>query len=612
MKHAIQIQDIHNDTQFIVMVAPQGKCSFLKRNIELKKPIYAGYYLKFLADQEHCIVLFLCREDLENLKNIMVANGLLLSTPFFGLENEFEGLDHLILGVPEIFRTISTFDLRNDLVNLKINDGTFPIWKDEWCFSSFKLREFSKFQEIHERLRDQSIVMTKFRYDFDNHISAYVLHNDEFDLPAMSTRFWIDRRVTEAYNLAEFEKKQQKICKFISDLYYVLNVVAYTIHDQHGVIAFVSHETYGVFTPLKFSKFLSDLSFDHWDKLKQMFAETFDFNFEKWLKVYTSFDKEAYENGRWNIPLEHKISPNPISCMRKVINPNLENKEKMLTFSNIPHSFEISITTYNLLRNGSESYLVNMDRTSKRLKNWSERSIYVMNALKKAKSDIFCLQELDGKHGMLSSLHLKNSLPDHNYVISEMGKSDDKPCQCAIVYNANKFKLQGSKELWNKFRFVLARFLHIQSNKIFCIVSVDCKNGQSESKEATRVKQLEILFKYFNIPENHADVYLMCGSFYSDPQIASRTHGKYTFRNRVHSEMESNGFENISGHDITYHGCNPCTFDYIYFKGLPQSNLFMTYIERSIDSKDAETPLPDLEKGQGSDHIPVTLKLGFE
>lgn len=611
MKHAIPILDIHSDTQFIGMVVPEGKCSFFTEEIELKKPIYAGFFLKFLADQRHCIVLFLCREDLKNLKSIMVSNGLLLSTPFYQLENDVEGLDHVILGVPEIFRAISTFDLKNDLKNIEINDGTFPIWKDEWCFSSNKLGNFSNFKEIDERLKDKSIVMTKFRYDFDSYMSGYVLHNNMFHFPAMSTRFWIDRRVTEAYNPDDLEKRQQKICQFIKNLYYSFDVVAYTVHDQHGVIVFVSHEAYGIFTPDTFSKFLSELPLIEIQKLKELFADTtYDFNFDKWFEVYKSFDKEAYENGRWHIPLNVKYTSNPISSMRKVTNPDLENDEKMLTLSNVPESFKISITTYNLLRNGFESHFSHIDRTSKRLKNWLKRSIYIRSALKKANSDIFCLQEIDGEHGMLSTLDLKNSLPKHQYVISKVGKSGGKPCQCAIVYDATKFTLKESKELSNNFRFIITRFLHTESNKIFCIVSVDCKQGQNESKEAIRVKQLEKLLQLFE-SSNDTDVYLICGSFYSDPQIASRTHGKYTFQNKVHSQMESNGFENISGHDITYHGWSPCTFDYIYFKSSPRSNLLMKQVERSIDSEKATIPLPNENKKQGSDHIPVTVKVGF-
>lgn len=617
MKHAIQIQDIHNNTQFIVIVAPQGECHFLGEKIELEKPIYAGFFLKFLTEQEHCIVLFLCQKDLRKLKNIMVSNGLLLSNPVYQLENNVEGLDYIMFGVPHIFRAMTNFDLNNDLWNIEINDGTFPIWKDEWCFSSPKLKSFSKFTEIHERLKDRNIVMTKLRYDFDNNMSAYVLRNDDFDLPAMSTHFWIHRRVPEAYNSGDFERRQQKLCEFISELYFELDIVAYTVHDQHGVIVFVSHEAYGIFTPFKFSKFLSELSISGTHTLKQMFLKTIpDFNFDKWFEIYTSFGKEAYENGRWNIPVDIKYSSNPISSMRKVINPDLENNEKRLTTTQVPHnSFEISITTYNLLRNGSESYFAGIDQDSKRLKNWYDRSAYIRRALKKANSDIFCLQEIDKEHGMLSTLYLKKLLPDHEYVISITGKSNDKPCQCVIVYNAKKFRLEDNesvKEIWDGFRFIIARFIHVYSNKRFCIVSVDCKQGQNESKEAKRVKQLEILFKFFK-KFGDSYVYLICGSFYSDPQLASRTHGKYTFQNKVHSEMESNGFENISGYDVTYHGWSPCTFDYIYLKSSPQSELLMTNVERNIDSKAAATPLPNMdnEQQQGSDHIPVTVTLQF-
>ena len=110
MKQAIQIQDIHNNTQFIVMVAPEGECYFLNKKIKLEKPIYAGFFLKFLTEQEHCIVLFLCQEDLKKLKDNMVSNGLLLSNPFYQLEDDVEGLDHIMFGVPHIFRALSSFE----------------------------------------------------------------------------------------------------------------------------------------------------------------------------------------------------------------------------------------------------------------------------------------------------------------------------------------------------------------------------------------------------------------------------------------------------------------------------------------------------------------------
>ena len=621
MKHTLQIRDIHNNTQFIIRVVPQGSLSFFGIFLTLKQPIYVGFFLKMISDQkENCIVSFVYEEDLEKLEKILTSKALLLDTPHFKLKQKIQGLDdyYVLLGLPESFNQISTFEKEN-LVNIKIHDGTFPMWKDEWCqHRLLSSKDFPDFKMVNDKLRDPSVLMTKLRYDFDT-ISAYVLHNDKFVLPATTSCIWVDRRLTTAYDPTKLAIMQEKLFRFINKLYEELGVVAYSIHGQHGVIVFVYHKLYGIFTPFLFSKFLSTLSPMKQSKLADMFKEAnFKFDFKEWYKVYTSFDREAFENGRWNIPLKSKNTSNPIS-IQKVINTAFNEYETVpntrISATAPSSSFvSFSLTTYNLLRDGFESH-----SPSKlgQVKRWYERKIHIRNALYRANSDIFCLQEIDDKNGMLSSLHLDNMFSkQYKSVITRFGESHGKPCQSAIVYNAEMFQVvPPAYEFAKKMRFIVSTFLHRESETKFCIVSVDCKNGQNESKEAARVKEFETLFRHISGEDyKDIDVYLICGSFNSDSQLASRTHGNYTFKNEVHSKLESNKFENISGNNITYNGWNPCTFDYVYLKdskALCNSMVSITKVKHSIESKNAETPLPNLEKEQGSDHIPVTLKLIF-
>ena len=261
-KNTLQIKDVHNNNQFIVKVIPQDKdCIFLGHLRTLEKPIYVGFFLKMISTQkENSIVTFVYYNDLVKLKESLVSKGLLLGTPHFKLQQKTEDLEnyYVLLGFPEIFNKFLTLEKVN-LTNIKIHDGTFPMWKDEWSQHRLLSSEhFPDFEMVNNRLKNSSVLMTKLRYDFDK-ISAYVLQNDKFVLPAMSTRIWMNRRLTTVYNPDELKRKQSKGEKFIDDLH-KLGVVACSIHDQHGVIVFVYHKTYGIFTPFLFSKFLLNLS----------------------------------------------------------------------------------------------------------------------------------------------------------------------------------------------------------------------------------------------------------------------------------------------------------------------------------------------------------------
>jgi hypothetical protein len=57
-----------------------------------------------------------------------------------------------------------------------------------------------------------------------------------------------------------------------------------------------------------------------------------------------------------------------------------------------------------------------------------------------------------------------------------------------------------------------------------------------------------------------ADAYVIAGDMNSDPLL------KEMYAERVHTSLQSEGWQNLSGSQPTYHGWKLLTFDYVYAK----------------------------------------------
>ena len=259
-------------------------------------------------------------------------------------------------------------------------------------------------------------------------------------------------------------------------------------------------------------------------------------------------------------------------------------------------STAVKITTYNVLRDGWEHDLEEIDNDRKRVIPWKKRRLNVKKRISKLDPDILCLQEVTDE--MLGDI-----IKDARYetaIIGKRGRSSGQSMQCAIVFKHEQFDRLECQELGEVGRFVTCTLKHKLSEHIFCVASVHPVAGESTENETFRVKQFVDLFRVLS--HIHPNAFFVCGDFNTDERIRDR--GGVALKNRVHPLFRRNAYENASGTRVTYHGWAPLTFDYIYMKGGEGTQL---RVLKRIMNDISKTPIPSGK--EGSDHVAVTVQL---
>ena len=290
--------------------------------------------------------------------------------------------------------------------------------------------------------------------------------------------------------------------------------------------------------------------------------------------------------------------------------------------SEIP-KVETTLTTYNILLDGLESDMEEIDENKQRVIPWSQRLPFIVKTISKLRSSIFCFQEINEK--MKKDIVTKIGDSNYTVVLGTKGRSINTNMQCAIMYDTTIFKHIPFELKYGKIKFsgdsfepenihksmhgwrmLVCKLQHISGTTI-CIASVHAAAGEKEGDEDFRAGQFEDLMRFSE--QIDADFHIVCGDFNSDPKLTLYDEDEKPYKlTKVYEFFRRKNYENISGSLKTYHGWTKATFDFVYAKAKRGKNLKVLNSSVNFNTKRMNQNIPSVTLEEGSDHAALTVR----
>ena len=304
----------------------------------------------------------------------------------------------------------------------------------------------------------------------------------------------------------------------------------------------------------------------------------------------------------------------------KKLDDKVENLSTLTQDSNA-----LSLTTYNILLDGFEEDMEDIDGHRKRVLKWSTRLPFVVNTLKQRQSAILCMQETNASMAdqilsMLSRIGMQ-----YKILLGITGRSGKAHMQCAVMYDSSQFVAEEFDVVWKTkkirtnlfepeyiyqgmraWRMVVCKLRH-RSGKTLCVASIHLAAGEEKDTEEFRETQVENLLQFSE--QIQADCHLICGDFNSDPLLSLSEGDRHYKLTKVAELLTKRNYLNISGNLKTYHGWTQATFDFVYAKTKIGTSL--TDHSAHVNPK-ASINIPSTALKEGSDHAALTVNFKLD
>lgn len=602
------------------------------------------------------------RQSLEHIMDITGHEGALGSDYIDNFKSGFGELNSLVWKIPGDLRGIQSA-LNCLTYNRAQPVGMYPNWVDEDVLNvtteSLRYPFDTSSESVRFATNSNNFSMCKWRFDFADQRGVHVLTDGTTTFPAINSLFWVkaywSTKKEELRNYKNVIKTLAKTCGIIAysirgqqHLLVFVSEIKQDSEEPLTVERFVEKLKDEVFYK-KLKKCLGISAFDEW----ALSYKSFDIAAFEQGKWNMSSDASAKAEPSSSTALQYRVyatfvhSPSKYLQMQSgkladadnasiftIKDGYLMHGDNFVHFNNkklrsatkdersfmrVGYSFIVSgdldisldvwdlhdpelvlykhksnnnqhfslepvdsivFTTFNALLIGFEDGYVQQE-----WEEWSMRRRNIVSSLWSRDSDIILWNEVTPY--MMNQIKSQKLFSD--YVIGTKGKASGQPMQCAMSWKNVKKINKIWEPLPQGHRCLFVKFQH--NNRSLLFVSAHLKAGEEDDSEDIRLIQMQHIVNEVNKTAD-VDACVIAGDFNSDPNLG--------YVDKVHSYLTKQGFANLSGFNVTYHGWGPCQFDYIYAQGCTASDL-------KVDNMSNQAP----NKTQGSDHTPVTLTLHF-